>query len=142
MTQFQEEILKDRDDNLNEIYASNVYNAPGPDDDDDWINDDDVDSGEDIDEDYTSPAVVPDVDEDDDAWVDDDEDDDLLSDDDEDDEDITFESDDDEVSEGDRLSRGDLGTNFDERPYGRNRRSGRMIDHEPGSTGSGDPNLE
>lgn len=150
MTQFQEEILKDRADNLSVIYANDVHNGPGPDDDDDWVSDDDddddfdVETGDDIDEDYVSPIVpdTPDTDEDDDTWVDDDEDDDLLGDDDEDDEDMTLEADDDEVTEGDRLTRGDLGTGFDERSYGKSRRTGRMIDHEPGSSGSGDPNLE
>jgi hypothetical protein len=153
MTLFQEQILKDQDDNLSMIYTINVYSGPDPDDDDDWVSDDDDDdfdqeTGDDIDEDYVNPNVIPDTpdldeDDDEDTWVDDDED--FISDDEDEDEDITLQSDDDDVSEADRLSRGDLGGNFEDRPYGKNRRTGRMIDHEPGSTGSsgsGDPNLE
>ena len=155
MTQFQKEILKDQEDNLSVIYTNDVYSGPDP-DDDDWVSDDDDDdfdleTGDDIDDDtdeeLVNPNVIPDtpdLDEDDDegTWADDDEDDDLLSDDDEDDEDITLKSDDDSVSEADRLSRGDLGSNFAERASSKNRSTGRMIDHEPGSPGSGDPSLE
>jgi hypothetical protein len=153
MTQFQEEFLKDQEDNLSVIYSNNIYSGPDP-DDDDWVSDDDDedfddDADSDVDEELVNPNVIPDTadldDEDDEGtWADEDEDDDLLSDEDEDDEDITSESDSsDTTTEADRIERENLGSNVGERPYGRNRRTGRMIDHEPGSTGTGtgDPNL-
>lgn len=152
MTQLQEDFLKDQEDNLSSMYSHDIYSGPDP-DDDDWVSDDDDDNFDDadsdIEEELVNPNAMPDTsdldDEDDEGtWADDDEDGDLLSDEDEDDEDITSESESsDTTTEADRIERGNLGSNMDERPYGKNRRTGRMIDHEPGSpgTGTGDPNL-
>ena len=132
MAQFQDEFLKDQEDSLRVQYYDNIYSGPDPDDDDeddDWVDDDedpDLDTDDDIDDDADISSTELD-DDDDDSWIDDDEDFDEDT--------AGTRSASDETTEADRINRENLNPNFEERPSSRNRTTGRMIDHEPGSPG-------
>lgn len=104
------------EDNFTGMSTNNEgYPGPGTDDEDD---DDELMP---VETDDTDDDLLPVEDDDDDLLIDDD-DDDLLGDEEDDDSDVN------------RSTTGDLGTNVTGREPGRT--SGRMIDHEPGTSGS------
>jgi hypothetical protein len=107
---------------------SNSSITPGPGDDDDDLDDDD-DFLDDDDEGTLIP--IEGDEEDDDALLSADEDEDVIPGTDLDDGDDLLDDDDDD-SDISRASLGDLGANSTSRDQGRS--SGRMIDHEPGTT--------
>lgn len=134
MAQLQKTFLNNREDFLSILLfmAVNQDNTLRGPDDDDWIDDDDdddddfdVETGddidEDVDEDWEDPDLIPDTEDDDD-------DDDVL---DESEGSVTGKK----TTEGEALESGELDTDFEDRPYTTRRRTGRMVDHEPGTSG-------
>jgi hypothetical protein len=131
------------DPNLNEAYGensgimnsnsiSNSDQTPGPgDDDDDFDDDDDL-----LDDDDEDTLIPIEGDEEDDNLLSADEDDDVIPGTDMDDGDDLLDDDEDldEDSSGvNRSTMGDMGSNVTGRDDGRT--TGRMIDHEPGTSG-------
>ncbi|NEU08081.1 hypothetical protein GZH53_07125 [Flavihumibacter sp. R14] len=112
-------------------WTSSNSTQPGPgDDDDDDLDDDDL-----LDDDDT---LIPiEGDDDDDSLLDTEDDDDIIPGTDMDDGDDLLDDDDDDFDVDDsgvnRSTTGDLGTNISRRDDGRS--TGRMIDHEPGTSG-------
>lgn len=137
MAAFDENDLNDPNENLRNtgIWNSETVNnssQPGPgDEDDDDLDDDDL-----LDDDDDDTLIPIEGDDDDDSLLADDDDiipgtdmddgDDLLDDDEDDDYDVND-------SGVNRSTTGDLGTNISGKDDGRS--TGRMIDHEPGTSG-------
>jgi|GEM_PF-4948139 len=116
--------INNQDDVLGIFLFSVLHDrvVPGPEDedfDDDDDDDFDVETGDDIEE------IDEEIEED---W----DEDELIDD---DDETVTNKK----TTEGDALEAGNLDTDFEDRPYTTRRTSGRMIDHEPGTSGFDPP---
>jgi hypothetical protein len=131
MKNIHDEILDNQDDDLR-YQGGNNYNEIDPEDDDlidDEDEDFDIETGDDIDDDVDDELISTDTVTDDDEW---DDDDDLLSDDEEEDDDLVASADDDD-SEKSVTHDTSFNTGFESRPHGRT--TGRMTDHNPGTTG-------